>query len=210
VNRPRELILGITDDDKALHIATRVDLGAHFVGLRPGGGPRPRPSRGFTATRRDVFVDVFVGWSGNEDERRALPRGTLAELEPGEFVLPDDRHPTWEFFDATGRRLSREEVEHPAVAPEDTDPTAEVVDEQVLLLRVARALGYLQAILDRRPELGQLAPGQVITETPHPEGTLAEVIEQLASEFGPMNPNTMPNRGGWLHLLAHAAGVAHR
>jgi hypothetical protein len=206
VNQPRELILAITNDDKALHIATRVDLGAHFVGLRPGGGPRPRPGRGFTATRGDVFVD----WSGNEDESRALPRGTLAELEPGEFVLPDDRHPTWEFFDATGRRLSREEVEHHAVAPEEPGPTVEVVDEQVLLLRVARALGYLQAILDRRPELGQIAPGHVITETPHPEGTLAEVVEQLASEFGPMNPNTMPNRGGWLHLLAHAAGVALR
>ena len=88
------------------------------------------------------------------------------------------------------------------MAPGEGEPAGEVVDEQVLLLRIGRALGYMQAMLDRKPELGQVAPGHVVTETPHPQGTLAEVLQQLAREFGPMNPETMPNRGGWLHLLA--------
>ena len=125
-------------------------------------------------------------------------------------MLPEGEQPGWQFFDATGHELTEESVENPEpVAPGEGEPAGEVVDEQALLLRIGRALGYMQAMLDRKPELGQVAPGHVVTETPHPQGTLAEVLQRLAREFGPMNPETMPNRGGWLHLRP-AAGVAHR
>lgn len=180
MDQPRELVLAIAASDKALHVGPADDLGAHFVGLQPGGGPPPGPGH--------------------------------AEF-PGGGQLTELRHPQsslWHFFDSTGRALTRAEAEHPEAhtAHEPADPT-EVVDEQVILLRVARALGYFQALLDLDPRLGEIAPNQFVTEIPHPDGSLAEVMAELAPHFGILNPRVMANRGGWLHRMAHKAGVAH-
>jgi hypothetical protein len=188
VNQPKELILAIAANNKALHVGPLADVGAHFVGLKPDNDPPPGPGPG-------RFVDPTLG-------------------DVGVFIdpIPDDwpRPIRWDFFDSTGRVLTRAQVEHPGTFT-PTDPTVpdEVVDEQLILLRIARALGYCQALLDANPAIGEIAPGVFVTEVPHPRGTLAEVMDELAPDFGRLDPHQMGNRGGWLHMLAHAAGIAH-
>ena len=177
VNQPRKLILAIAANDKALHVGPAADLGAHFVGLKPGGHPFPGP-------------------------------GSAQHAGVGQLAAPErPRTGLWDFFDNTGHVLTRGEVENPeSLAPPNP---AEVVDEQAVLMRVARVLGYFQALLDADPAVGEIAPGVFVTEVPHPLGTLAAVMEMLAPGFGILNPHQMGNRGGWLHMLAHKAGVAH-
>ena len=73
MNQPRELILAIAANDKALHVGPLADLGAHFVGLEPGGGPPSRPGHGRLADPTLGDVGVFVDPNPDDDREPHRP-----------------------------------------------------------------------------------------------------------------------------------------
>jgi hypothetical protein len=109
--------------------------------------------------------------------------------------------PTLELFDESGRRLTPVWVGGQLTFT--LDPTQAPTDEQLLLDRIDAALAQLQVQQDLKPLPNGPADGRV----PRPVGSLPEVIGKLAVEFDFLSP--APNRGNWLHQLAHAAGTAH-
>jgi hypothetical protein len=82
----------------------------------------------------------------------------------------------------------------------EVNPRGVQVDDEVLLGRINAALAHMQAVANERPEEGE-------GEVPRPTGSLLTVLTQLSGEFNDLVPT--PNRGNWLHGLAHAAGLAH-
>jgi hypothetical protein len=108
-----------------------------------------------------------------------------------------------QLFDAAGVRLTiRSPLKNPTVAA--VQPP-DVLPEKYLLARISAVLDHMQAALDANPDLGKDGPLQH-DSVPRPEGSLAEVLSQLAASFEPLDPQTPSNRGNWLHNLAHAAG----
>ncbi len=108
-----------------------------------------------------------------------------------------------QLFDVSGVRLTirspRKNSTLAAVHP------PEVVPERALLARISAALDHMQSVLDANPALGK--DGQIQHDSvPRPEGSLIEVLTQLAVFFDPLDPKIQTNRGNWLHNLAHAAG----
>lgn len=120
--------------------------------------------------------------------------GTTVDATPGSCL---------QLFDDSGVRLTirspRKNSTLVAVHPRD------VVSERVLLARISAALDHLQSTLDANPHLGKDGPIQH-DSVPRPEGSLIEVLTQLATFFEPLDPRIPSNRGNWLHNLAHAAG----
>ena len=108
-----------------------------------------------------------------------------------------------QLFDAAGVRLTirspRKNPTMAAVQPPD------VLPEKYLLARISAVLDNMQSALDANPDLGKDGPLRH-DSVPRPEGSLVEVLTQLAASFEPLDPQIRSNRGNWLHNLAHAAG----
>jgi hypothetical protein len=107
--------------------------------------------------------------------------------------------PPVEYYDPTGHRLLLTTVA--SGYSWNIDASQGTVDEQVLLDRIDTALKHLQVVADGNPP-----PVPIEGEVPRPTGSLPEVLDALVREFA---ISESPNRGNWLHLLAHAAGTAH-
>jgi hypothetical protein len=89
----------------------------------------------------------------------------------------------------------------------EPDGTRKAAPAYLLLDRIDAALAHLQVVLDLHPELGEPGEAGELTRVPRPTGDLGKVLEELKNAFAPLHsPGT---RGNWLHMLAHAAGVAH-
>lgn len=206
MNDPQQLVLAISDDDRSMHVGPIDRVGSHFATLPPHPQPPfPPPPASDVDGLRGQYAEHFAG-GVSVPASGDVGLVTLRAPQPG-----------WQFYSVTGVPLSRAallEPPHLGVAqsePGGWDPwECEDSSEAVLLLRIARVLGYFQAVLDRSPELGTRPGGPPRLDVPHPVGTLTEVMVALGPEFGELDPRRMPNRGGWLHMLAHAAGVAHR
>lgn len=171
-----DLVLAITSDDSLLHVGPASGVTAH---LAPRISARPE-----VASQRT---------SPSPFTPHAVTRATVEATPAGSIQL----------FDASGVRLTiRSPRKNPtvvAVHPPD------VVPEQVLLARISAALDHMQSALDANPDLGKDGPIQH-DSVPRPEGSLVEVLTQLAALFEPLDPRIATNRGNWLHNLAHAAG----
>jgi hypothetical protein len=77
---------------------------------------------------------------------------------------------------------------------------------RVLLRRVNQALDFAQAYLTAHPEAGSRGPGiPTATEVPRSHGGYADLLQVLANELSPLDPNVHSNRGNWFHNLWHAA-----
>ncbi|HEY5845437.1 MAG TPA: hypothetical protein VIT42_01485 [Microlunatus sp.] len=126
-----------------------------------------------------------------------LPAGTRISVKSTPAI-------SLQLFDSRGVRLTiHSPRKHPAVAavfPPDTVP------ERVLLARISAVLDHMQKALDANPDLGK--DGRIQHDSvPRPDGSLIDVLTQLAALFEPLDPRIPTNRGNWLHNLAHAAGL---
>lgn len=124
--------------------------------------------------------------------------GTHAVHEGHDGHVGDTR--VLEFFDAGGRPL------HPQLNPDlqlvgfFTDPEVQVATDE-LLTRISRALDGAQAKLDADPDLGKQQGLPPATDVPRPNGSLEEVLANLAAAFD-MHPGA-GHRAGWFHNLFH-------
>ena len=88
-------------------------------------------------------------------------------------------------------------------APADDDARPSQAD---LLRRIDEALDFAQSYLSAHPEAGNQGVGiPAATEVPRPHGSYPEVLEALAAELSPLDPDVQSNRGNWFHNLWHAA-----
>jgi hypothetical protein len=127
-----------------------------------------------------------------------------------------------EVFDVTGRRVAPEELQRLAdagtrrarQAPDgfgDPDRFVPVqrparVSKRVLLRRIYASLDFAQAYLTEHPEAGNQGPSiPPATQVPRPVGTYPEVLQALAAQLAPLDPDVQSNRGNWFHNLWHAA-----
>jgi len=151
-----------------------------------------------------------------DDEDRTLHVGpataVLAHLRASDGEQPEsvahasaesagaDR-PVLRVYDSQGRPLGTEGVRA-------SDAT---VDESTLLRRIETALAHMQSVLDEDPGRFQAGPdAPEVTAVPRPQGSLQEVLQQLAEAFALQEKDDPRNKGNWFHMLAHAAGTAHR
>jgi hypothetical protein len=111
---------------------------------------------------------------------------------------------TVEYFDAEGQPWRAVKTGDIELVP---DTSRSPVPAVLLLDRVDAALAYLQVVLDVHPELGERGEDGQLLRVPRPTGELTKVLEELADVFSPLGGQG--TRGNWLHMLAHAAGVAH-
>jgi hypothetical protein len=157
-----------------------------------------------------------------------LPHVALsAEAQPAaaktQLRLPPAPKPL-EVYDITGRRVPP--VRLPELAqPTDGGATAarrrggfgdpnrfppvdhpSRPDRRRLRRRINQSLDFAQAYLTAHPEAGQRGPGiPPATDVPRPRGGYAEVLQALADQLSPLDPNVQTNRGNWFHNLWHAA-----
>ena len=127
-----------------------------------------------------------------------------------------------EVYDITGRRVAPDGLRQMADAaargarrspdsfgdPDRFEPVRKPgrVSRRVLLRRINESLDFAQAYLTDHPDAGVQGPGiPPATEVPRPEGTYPEVLQALANELSPLDPNVHSNRGNWFHNLWHAA-----
>ena len=116
---------------------------------------------------------------------------------------------------ATGKGTSGAELRQGGAKGSDPfgDPTrfvpsgdGERQSRRVLLRRVNEALDFAQAYLTGHPESGFRGPGiPRATEVPRGDGGYADVLQVLATELSPLDPDVHSNRGNWFHNLWHAA-----
>ena len=145
----------------------------------------------------------------------------LVDVAPIESIPPTPL----EVYDITGRRLTFKEIGDlaGAVAGEPAPlerqgrsiifaPPAKdgCVTEATLLRRIGESLDFAQSYLTAHPEAGDQGPNvPPVTEVPRPQGSYAEVLEGLAGELFPLNPNTQTHSANWFHNLWHAATGTH-
>ncbi len=187
-----DLVLALGGDDRVLHVVPRDRLPKHFKAGRP------------TVTHgRATSVPTAPVLTATTGRR---PRVDVHDLELHHAVFSGAgvEVVAWQYYDQTGREL------FPGPTGEFARGPGPAVPEEQLLIRMSRALGYLQAILDTStvPEIER--DRRIGRRVPRPTGTLAEVLPTLPGLFGFFPGDQIPNDGGWLHRLAHAAGLAHR
>ena len=171
-----QLVLAITSDDSLLHVGSASGVIAHLAYSAPVTPEVASLRRSTTPFTPHATTHATV---------EATPTSSI------------------QLFDASGTRLTiRSPRKNPtlaAVHPPD------VSSETGLLARISAALDQMQSALDANPQLGKDGPIQH-DSVPRPDGSLVEVLTQLAAFFEPLDPRIATNRGNWLHNLAHAAG----
>lgn len=178
-----DLLLCISPDNRMLHVGRAPEVLPH-VALSAAVAPtaraiqQPAPLEVYDVTGRRVPPQELQHLADVADPG-GMSAARRAKRTPGSFTDPDRFVP----------------VHHP-----DRET------RRTLLRRVNASLDFVQAYLTAHPEAGYQGPGvPAATEVPRPEGTYAEVLQGLADQLYPLDPNVQSNRGNWFHNLWHAA-----
>lgn len=199
-----DLLLCISPDNRMMHIGPASEVLRHVaVSAAAGGSPAQPSATARTAPKRMPVTahqpSTAAPLEVYDIAGRRIPPDRLAELaQPGAPSQPTAGRDT-----VLARRLPGGFDD-----PEHFPPAGSSHREsrRTLLRRINESLDFAQAYLTEHPQAGYQGPGiPPATEVPRPTGTYAEVLQALASQLAPLDPNVQSNRGNWFHNLWHAA-----
>ena len=160
---------------------------------------------------REVLPHVALSATTTTKSRSQRPPQPLEVYDIRGVRISPDRLPQLASAGEGSEAEAREGISKrsdPFMEPTRFVPSAggERQSRRVLLRRVNQALDFAQAYLTAHPEAGFRGPGiPRATEVPRSDGGYADLLQVLATELSPLDPNVHSNRGNWFHNLWHAA-----